>query len=69
MFDRNKLKAQMVLMGMTAEDVAKALDINTVTFYKKMKEDGRFTRAEINIMKQVLHIENVDEIFFAPELT
>lgn len=69
MFDRNRLKAQMVLHGISTEKLAEELGINVVTLYNKLKDNGRFTREEINTMKIVLQIEDVDEIFFAPEHT
>lgn len=68
MFHKNKLKAQMTLLGITAKDLAKELDINEATFYRKLQRDGDFTRKEINILIQVLQIENPEEIFFAEEL-
>lgn len=68
MFHKNKLKAQMTLLGVTAKDLAKELDINEATFYRKMQRDGDFTRREINILIQVLQITNPEEIFFAEEL-
>ena len=68
MFDRKKLRAQMVLKGISAKDLSKALNINESTFYRKLNDDGRFTREEMNIMIQVLEIEDPADIFFAPEL-
>lgn len=68
MFHKNKLKAQMALLGVTGKELAKALDINEATFYRKVQRDGDFTRKEINIIIQVLKIENPEEIFFADEL-
>lgn len=69
MFNQKKLKAQMVLKGMSAKDLSEALKINEATFYRKMRDDGRFTREEINTMIQVLEIKDPADIFFAPELT
>ena len=68
MFNENKLRAQMVLKGMSAKDVSKALDINEATFYRKLRNGGSFTRQEINTMIQVLEIDDPADIFFAPEL-
>lgn len=68
MFNENKLRAQMVLKGMSAKDVSKVLDINEATFYRKLRNGGSFTRQEINTMIQVLEIEDPADIFFAPEL-
>ena len=68
MFNQNRLKAQMVLKGMSAKNLADALGINEATFYRKMREDGRFTREEIATMIKILEIENPADIFFAEEL-
>ncbi len=68
MFDRKKLRAQMVLKGISAKDLSKALNINESTFYRKLNDDGRFTREEMNIMIQVLEIEDPADIFFSQQL-
>lgn len=68
MFNQKKLKAQMVLKGMTVSELSKALDIDQSTFHRKMRNDGSFTREEINTIIQVLEIENPADIFFAKEL-
>lgn len=65
MFCRNKLKAQMALLGMTAKELAAKLEINEATLYRKMQRDGDFSRKEINTMIKVLEIEDPKEIFFA----
>lgn len=68
MFNKNKLKAQMALLGMSSKDLAKHLNIDESTLYRKMQKDGNFTRKEINQMIKVLDIDNPKEIFFADEL-
>ena len=68
MFDRKKLRAQMVLKGISAKDLSKALNINESTFYRKLNDDGRFTREEMNIMIQVLEIDDPADIFFSQQL-
>ena len=68
MFDRKKLRAQMVLKDISAKDLCKALNINESTFYRKLNDDGRFTREEMNIMIQVLEIEDPADIFFSQKL-
>jgi predicted transcriptional regulator len=67
-FDKNKFKAQIVLAGMTAKELAERLGINESTLYRKINADGNFTREEISKMTEILHIENPQEIFFANEL-
>lgn len=68
MFKQNKLRAQMALKEISAKDLSKALNINESTFYRKLQNDGCFTRREINTMIQVLEIEDPADIFFADEL-
>lgn len=68
MFDRNKFKAQMALSGMTMKELAKHLDINEATLYRKVQADGNFSRSQINQMIELLNIENPEEIFFASKL-
>lgn len=65
MFNRRKLQAQMVLRGVKTEDVANELGINASTFYRKMGNDGDFSRLEIQKMIEFLEIENPNDIFFA----
>lgn len=68
MFNKNKFKAQLVLSGITAKELAQKLGIDESTFYRKINEEGRFSRQEINTIIEVLKIENPMEIFFADSL-
>lgn len=65
MFDRRRLQAQMVLKGINAKELSKAIGINESTLYRKMNNDGDFSRQEINKIIEVLEIENPMDIFFA----
>lgn len=65
MFNRRRLQAQMVLKGINAKKLSEALGINESTFYRKMNNDGDFSRQEINTIVEVLEIENPVDIFFA----
>ena len=58
----------MVLKEISAKDLAKALDLNEATFYRKLKNDGSFTRGELEVIIQTLDIEDPADIFFAKEL-
>ena len=64
-FDRRRLQAQMVLKGKNGKDVADRLGINEATFYRKMSNDGDFTRNQMGILIEFLDITNINEIFFA----
>lgn len=68
MFDQRKFKAQMVIMGVSARDIATALSIDESTFYRKIKANGNFTRSEINTLIDILKINNPEDIFFSKEL-
>ena len=50
------------------KELANILRINESTLYRKLKQDGFFTRDEINTMIDVLHIENPKDIFFTDKL-
>lgn len=69
MFDKRKFQAQLILAGKTMEDVASILGINVATLYRKINNNGSFTRREISAMLPVLGIEDPCDIFFAEELT
>lgn len=68
MFDRKRLQAQMVLVGMNVKEVSAALGINETTFYRKMNNDGDFSRKEISQLVEILKIEDPMIIFFADEI-
>lgn len=64
MFNRRKFQAQMVLMGISMKDLSKQLEINESTLYRKLGDDGNFSREEIGKIINILHIENPMDIFF-----
>lgn len=65
MFDKRALQAQMVLKGINAKELSDALGINESTFYRKLNNNGDFSRAEIAKITEVLELENPISIFFA----
>lgn len=69
MFDKRKFMAQLILAGKTTKDIAAILGINISTLYRKIDNDGSFTRKEISTLMPVLGIADPCEIFFAEELT
>ena len=68
MFNKKRLQAQMVLVGMNVKEVSAALGINETTFYRKMNNDGDFSRKEISQLVEILKIEDPMIIFFADEI-
>ena len=68
MFDKRRFMAQLALKGVTLKELAKNLEIDESTLYRKINNDGRFTRKEMNNMIDFLEIEDPNNIFFANEL-
>lgn len=68
MFDKRKFLAQMTLRDVSKKELAEELGINEATLYRKINNDGYFTRSEINKLIEVLRIDNPAEIFFAEKL-
>lgn len=68
MFDKKRFMAQLALKGVTLKELAKNLEIDESTLYRKINDDGRFTRKEMNNMIDFLEIEDPNSIFFANEL-
>ena len=68
MFDERKFRAQLILAGVSMKELASRLNINESTLYRKIKQDGAFTRDEINEMIVILNISDPKEIFFTDNL-
>jgi DNA-binding Xre family transcriptional regulator len=58
----------MTLRDVSKKELAEELGINEATLYRKINNDGYFTRSEINKLIEVLRIDNPAEIFFAEKL-
>lgn len=72
MFDEKLFRAQMLIARVTISDIAKALNINETTVYRKINNDGSFSRDEIQKLCKVLKIttfETLTRIFFATDDT
>lgn len=68
MFNKRLFMAQTILAGVKMEDLARELGVAPSTLYRKINNDGSFTRKEINQMISILGIENPSDVFFADEL-
>lgn len=68
-FDKLEFNAQMAKKDKRRVELAKALDIDPSTLYRKIENDGDFDRDQIAIILDFLEIENPMPIFFAKELT
>lgn len=69
MFDKLKFKAAVVGKGKTMAEVAKYLNINESTLYRKVNGETEFSRQEIQSICSFLKLESPIDIFFAKELT
>ena len=68
MFDKRKFQAQMALKGMNVKEVSSQMGINESTLYRKMSNEGDFSRKEIDKLISILDIEDPMAIFFAESL-
>ena len=68
MFDKRRFMAQLALVGMTMKELAFKLGIDESTLYRKISDDGRFSRKEMNDIINILQIADPTPIFFAHEL-
>jgi len=64
MFNINKFKAILLLKGKTLEDIAKLLDIDIATLYRKMNGKSDFWRSECKQIRDYLDLKNPEDIFF-----
>jgi predicted transcriptional regulator len=69
MFNKLEFNAQIARKGLRKMDVAKALNIDVSTLYRKVENDGDFDRDQINTLIDLLDIKDPKPIFFADELT
>ena len=69
MFNKLKFKAAIVENGKTIADVAKYLNINESTLYRKISGASEFNRDEIQNIFIFLHLDSPVEIFFAENIT
>lgn len=72
MFNKNEFNAQLARRGVKKIELAKVLGIEYTTLYRKIEDDGKFSREEIAKIIDYLKIDNplvVQSIFFANEVT
>ena len=68
MFNERYFKAEIVRNGLSMKEVARRLNIDESTLYRKIKNNGNFSREEINKLILLLHIEDPKSIFFFEKL-
>lgn len=68
--DPELLRYHAAKSGYTMSKLAETLGVNASTLSRKLSGDTDFTRSEIVILKNCLHLtlEDVDHIFFTKEL-
>lgn len=69
MFNKAEFNAQIARKELRKLDVARALNIDVSTLYRKIENDGDFDRDQINTLIKLLDIKDPKPIFFADELT
>ena len=67
MINANKIRARIVELGMTQEQVAAKIGMSKKTFSLKMKS-GKFGLDEADRMIDVLKIEQPEKYFFSNEV-
>jgi len=67
MFSRNEFVAAVYRRGLKIKDIAKAMEIDKATLYRKMNGTSDFTRAEIIKFCEVTDCsrDEMNNIFFA----
>lgn len=68
MFDRKEYRVAVARAEKTNKEIAEYLGINESTLYRKVQDNGSFTREEINKLIEFLDIKNPAAIFFADTL-
>ena len=69
MFDKKECDIELVRNEMNMSDLAIAIDIHPSTMYRKVADNGDFTREEIEKITERLHLDSPMKIFFAKKLT
>jgi hypothetical protein len=68
-FDKKEFDIELVRNEMNMSDLAIAIDIHPSTMYRKVADNGDFTREEIEKITERLHLDSPMKIFFAKKLT
>lgn len=63
MFDNKKLKAELVLKGVSNTELAKKLKMNNSTLSKKMNGKSEWNLGEIQEIGKIIGSEKLSEIF------
>lgn len=69
MFDRKEFDIELVRNDINMTDLALAINIHPSTMYRKVADNGDFTREEIEKITERLNLDSPMKIFFAKKLT
>lgn len=67
-FDKTEFEVALVRAGKTKKQLAEYLGIDPATLYRKIENDGYFTRQEIVKIVEFLDIKDPMKIFFVKKL-
>jgi len=65
MFNKTEFRVQVTRSEKTYKEIAEHLGIDESTLWRKIQNNGSFTREEINKLINFLCIANPEAIFFA----
>ncbi len=67
----NKLKAEMLLKGKTADDVCKAAGFSKSAWFRKIAGVTEFTQGEMQAIADLLNLDQqkICEVFFAEQVS
>ncbi len=68
MFNKKLFKSKLALKGVTMKMLADVLGIDESTLYRKVNNDGSFTRQEMNKIIDFLEMDEPMEVFFCSKL-
>ncbi len=69
MFNEREFNAQLARKGIKKAELAEYLGMTYTNLYRKIRDDGKFTREEMGKIIELLDIKDPASIFFAETLT
>lgn len=66
--DEKRLKAELILKGMSMKNFAEHLGINSATLYRKTHNQSSFTLEELKKAKEIFDGKVMEEIFLSIKL-
>lgn len=69
MFNETEFKVQVIRAHKTNKEIAEFLGIDESTLWRKLQNNGSFSREEIGKLITFLNIEDPTPIFFAERLS